>query len=409
FRVRPGGTLANFPSAQRVLSSGGAPVLFSGQPELALSTGRPNGSGGDGRQASHWKDDDLLGRHLGIMDPTIGRGLRFTITDNDLLAFDLFGYQVRRPSGGDTVALTSGVSQRGSISAPPAGGALVSGTHYTIQVPSGASELKIGLTGNQDVDLYVRFNQRVAPGSAGQPQADHISDSPTGTESITISPSGSPSLKVGTYYVAVANFGPGTTSFDLVATVTGRPSGNSAPSITSLNADLDGDQLILTGTVFDPDGDVTQAQSELFNSGGEKVGQTDPFPVSFGNLTTINFTVKIDNLNAIPAARLTSLIFLDRRGNRSNAMTADFGKSDPGGPTLANVSYNGSKMTIKGSSLGGQLQIEINGEVVVAGFSSAGNKVKLKGAPSSLNLLAGPNRVRVINGTLRSNLFVLNL
>ncbi|MDZ7587963.1 MAG: NF038122 family metalloprotease [Parasphingorhabdus sp.] len=62
-----------------------------------LSTGRLNG---DGRQASHWKDDILLGitPPLGIMDPTAtgpnGNRPFMNISGLDLLAFDVFGYDV---------------------------------------------------------------------------------------------------------------------------------------------------------------------------------------------------------------------------------------------------------------------------------------------------------------------------
>lgn len=43
---------------------------------------------GDGRQASHWKDN--LG--IGIMDPTAGFGERLDISNTDLRAFDVLGY-----------------------------------------------------------------------------------------------------------------------------------------------------------------------------------------------------------------------------------------------------------------------------------------------------------------------------
>jgi hypothetical protein len=57
FRFRPGtANLNNFSTAQRVLSSGGTQVQFNGGPELELSTARPDGTGGDGNQAAHWKD-----------------------------------------------------------------------------------------------------------------------------------------------------------------------------------------------------------------------------------------------------------------------------------------------------------------------------------------------------------------
>lgn len=97
FRFRPGTTMATFPTAPRILSSGGEQVFFADSPQLPLSTGRPNGLGGDGRQASHWKDDVLTRRFIGIMDPTLARGQRETITNNDLLALDSFGYQLSAP------------------------------------------------------------------------------------------------------------------------------------------------------------------------------------------------------------------------------------------------------------------------------------------------------------------------
>lgn len=53
---------------------------------------------GDGRQASHWKDDLFIG----LMDPTAGRGETLHITGNDLLAMDAIGWDVApipEPSG----------------------------------------------------------------------------------------------------------------------------------------------------------------------------------------------------------------------------------------------------------------------------------------------------------------------
>jgi hypothetical protein len=96
FRFRPGtANLNNFGTAQRILSSGGPQVQFSGGPELGLSTGKPDGTGGDGNQASHWKDNVLNGGNfIGIMDPTISRGVRETMTSDDQSAIDTFGYLI---------------------------------------------------------------------------------------------------------------------------------------------------------------------------------------------------------------------------------------------------------------------------------------------------------------------------
>ena len=45
---------------------------------------------GDGVEASHWKDNS----NLGIMDPTAGVGELLAISNNDLSAFDIIGYDV---------------------------------------------------------------------------------------------------------------------------------------------------------------------------------------------------------------------------------------------------------------------------------------------------------------------------
>lgn len=45
---------------------------------------------GDGRQASHWKDNE----HLGILDPTAGRGELLSISMLDLQMYDVIGWNV---------------------------------------------------------------------------------------------------------------------------------------------------------------------------------------------------------------------------------------------------------------------------------------------------------------------------
>ncbi len=120
FRFRPGVSLATFGSGQRVVTSGGDHVYFTGGAPLALSTGRPDGSGGDGRQASHWKDNFLThGNYIGVMDPTIDDGEMIFVTANDEDALSFFGFRVGDPpavSGltsdpnGDQVTFTGSVT-----------------------------------------------------------------------------------------------------------------------------------------------------------------------------------------------------------------------------------------------------------------------------------------------------------
>ena len=109
FRFKPSrATLATFATTPRILSIGGEQVFFGNQVttyatlELALSTGGPDPDpgDGDGRQSSHWRDDSLVStrQYIGIMDPTLASGLRRTISENDILALDLFGYAIGGPA-----------------------------------------------------------------------------------------------------------------------------------------------------------------------------------------------------------------------------------------------------------------------------------------------------------------------
>lgn len=103
FRFRPGtANQSNFATAQRILASGGTQVHFSGAGELGLSTGKPDGTGGDGEQASHWKADEQNGgvtAYIGIMDPTIQANRREVMTANDQAAIDAFGYTITATPG----------------------------------------------------------------------------------------------------------------------------------------------------------------------------------------------------------------------------------------------------------------------------------------------------------------------
>ncbi len=49
---------------------------------------------GDLRQASHWKDNDLTGTLIGVMDPTLASGVIVPITFADIRTLDLIGYDI---------------------------------------------------------------------------------------------------------------------------------------------------------------------------------------------------------------------------------------------------------------------------------------------------------------------------
>lgn len=106
FRLRPGVSMGGLATSDRILSSGGAQVFFEGDSELQLSTGRPDGAGGDGLQPSHWRDDSIVGQRIGLMDPTFTAGAPQTMTFNDLTALDLFGYTLK-PFGNNRPAIST--------------------------------------------------------------------------------------------------------------------------------------------------------------------------------------------------------------------------------------------------------------------------------------------------------------
>jgi uncharacterized protein (TIGR03437 family) len=95
---------------------------------------------------------------------------------------------------------------------------------FSINVPSGATKLTIETRSANDVDLAVRFGLEPAI-EAGQPnsvRADFRAITDYGNETIVITPSSSPALGVGTYYIGLMVFYRGVSmSGQVIATVEG--------------------------------------------------------------------------------------------------------------------------------------------------------------------------------------------
>jgi hypothetical protein len=93
--VRTGGnhptTTAQFTTAPRNLIPGADDVTTDLLNEYRMATGK---NGGDGQQASHWKDDQTPVPFIGIMDPTLSSGTIEPVTEADYFAMDLIGYDV---------------------------------------------------------------------------------------------------------------------------------------------------------------------------------------------------------------------------------------------------------------------------------------------------------------------------
>lgn len=150
FRFRPAVTAQTFPSANRILSSGGEQLFFDGATSLALSTGRPDGTGGDEFQSSHWKADELSGTYIGVMDPSIAPGEKDEITSNDLLALEVMGWTI----GSGSAAAYSWILPS-SARAPGKGSAF-----YT-------TSLSIGNRGSAEARFTLKFLGHDAAGTDG--------------------------------------------------------------------------------------------------------------------------------------------------------------------------------------------------------------------------------------------------
>lgn len=94
-RLEVGAGTADFTSATRLLAPGAltdAHACYDGSVDLRFSEGLFNG---DGRQASHWRDDALSPFFLyGLMDPNIAFGVRGEVSDRDIRALDLIGWDI---------------------------------------------------------------------------------------------------------------------------------------------------------------------------------------------------------------------------------------------------------------------------------------------------------------------------
>jgi hypothetical protein len=88
-----------------------------------------------------------------------------------------------------------------------------------VVVPPGANQLTVQIateTPNAEVQLYLRFGEDIALNS-GHVVADFYSNSSGGNQTITVTPSSSPKLRAGTYYIG---FGVFTTGVPITGTVT---------------------------------------------------------------------------------------------------------------------------------------------------------------------------------------------
>ncbi len=174
FRFRPGGlSLSAMTTGQRLQLTGGEQIFFIGDAELGLSTSSGGGVGGDGRQPSHWKDDEITGRYIGIMDPTGTRGQRGVISPADLTALNYFGYAINSASQ-VTEVLT--LEYRTNVEILKLTNALVVNRFTPTRYPSTLQAVRLQIPPNPDgsspIDQPMRIIAFVDQNRTGQPPAN---------------------------------------------------------------------------------------------------------------------------------------------------------------------------------------------------------------------------------------------
>jgi hypothetical protein len=203
-------------------------------------------------------------------------------------------------------------------------------------------------------------------------------------------------------------------NFGIRAEVSEPGAGGTIPSIANLSGDLEGRVLTLTGTAYDGGADMFEYEITLRDLSSQTIGDTGPQPINFGSSTASYFTLRINNMNSVPSAVSATVVIIDRQNHRSSAASAPFGDSDPGGPGISNVGFGDfGPMTIRGGPFFGNLQLEINGDIMAPPpnirVKGGGTKLKIAGSPSDFNMFSGPNRVRILADNFKSNIFILTL
>lgn len=171
FRFRDEISLSTFGTATRAQLSGGSHVFFAGGSVLPLSTGRPDGKGGDDRPAAHWKDDQLTGQYLGIMDPTFLPGERADITANDLTALDYLGFKILPDAPVSEVISNDDNSAEETLALE---GALVVNRLLPARHPFTLQSVRVQLpaAGASPVGQSLRVIAFADPARSGRPQAN---------------------------------------------------------------------------------------------------------------------------------------------------------------------------------------------------------------------------------------------
>src|SRR5262249_26369464 len=151
-----------------------------------------------------------------------------------------------------------------------------------------------------------------------------------------------------------------------------------------------------------------QLDLTLQDTNGQMVYDTGAISTNFSSPTRSNFLYQVTNMAGHPTAVSASVVIANSQGTKSSPVKANFDGADSGGPSINKVTFNGAVLQIVGDSFSGALQVLVN-DVQVAPptkirIKGGGSKLKIAAPARTLNLNSGPNRIRVLENGLRSNI-----
>jgi hypothetical protein len=192
----------------------------------------------------------------------------------------------------------------------------------------------------------------------------------------------------------------------------GGKTGGSPPAVSNFSGILTLNVLTLTGSATDTGGNITKAEITLQDANNKTLDDTGQFAAGLGTTASANFLYQIADMENFPTAVSATIVLTDAQGNHSTAVSTNFGNAAAGGPNISSASFSSTALTVVGGTFSGGLQLEVNGEIVAPPISikvkGGGTKLKIAGSAKLLNMnKSGPNRIRVIDNGLPSNIFVL--
>jgi VCBS repeat-containing protein len=251
----------------------------SASAETLMSTGAYTG---DGRQASHWKDNLALG----LLDPTLSYGEVVAISDEDIRALDLIGWDIGEavvqpsnvaPTAGDDVGSTTADAVL-SVAAPGVLGNDSDSDGGTVSVSSYSSVSAMGAAVSVTANGGYTYDPR---GSAAlQALADGQTAEDTFTYTITDGQGGSDTatvrITVTGVQVGVVNQPP--VAVDDSASVH-KKRGTASGNVLSNDTDPDGDSLsaVLVSAPADGTLDFNTATGNFTYTAGSTFSGTDTF------------------------------------------------------------------------------------------------------------------------------------